>query len=163
MPSAGHGPAGGAVGRLRFFAGCFHFGLKGAAEIALTHKGDAQRAERAFGATFAAPENGCACIVGSECRGKRRGGFIPIAGGQGRGERRGIRADGACIERPAIRHEFREDGQSRAARTKREQRRGSQKLAERPEAPAGIIQKNHWQGYAVCPMRPSGHAGALES
>jgi hypothetical protein len=36
-------------------------------------------------------------------------------------------------------------------------------LAERPEAPAGIIQKNHWQGYAVCPMRPSGHAGALES
>jgi hypothetical protein len=26
-----------------------------------------------------------------------------------------------------------------------------------------MIQKNHWQGYAVCPMRPSGHAGALES
>lgn len=163
MPGARHGPAGGAAGRLRLFAGCFHFGLKGAAKVALTHKGDAQRAERAFGAAFAAPEYGCTRIVGPECRGKRRGGFIPVAGGQPRGERCGIRADGACVERPAIRHEFREDRQSRAARAKREQRRGGQKLAERPEAPAGIIQKNHWQGYAVCPMRPSGHAGALES
>jgi hypothetical protein len=25
------------------------------------------------------------------------------------------------------------------------------------------VKKNHWQCYAVCPMRPSGLAGALES
>ena len=139
MPSARHGPAGGAAGRLWLFACCFHFGLKGAAEIAFTHKCDAQRAERAFGAAFAAPKNGCARIVGPECRSKRRGGFIPIAGGQRRGERRSIRADGAGVEWSPIGHEFREDGQSRAARAKREQGRGGQKLTERPEAPAGIF------------------------